>query len=123
MGKNYLDARSVLSAEDFQYATVDCPEWGGPIRVRGLTAGEQSIISKKIQAKDTGDLAVIAMIYGCVDQNGEQIFSNTDKDALRKKANQVVNRIARKIFELSGGDEASIAAAEKNSGKTPDAAS
>ncbi len=123
MGKNYLDARSVLSAEDFQYTDVDCPEWGGSVRVRGLTAGEQSIISRKNQAKDTGDLAVLAVIYGCVDQNGEQIFSSTDKDALRKKSNQVVNRIARKVFELSGGDEASVAAAEKNSGKTPGAAS
>lgn len=121
MGKNYLDARAVLSADDFQYADVDCPEWGGSVRVRGLTAGEQAIVSKKVQAKDTGDLAVTIMIMGCVDENGERIFDKADRDTLKKKANQVVDRIARKILELSGGDEASIVAAEKNSKATTDA--
>ena len=118
MGKTYLDARSVLSADDLQYADVDCPEWGGSIRVRGLTAGEQSIIAKKVQAKDTGDLAVNVMIMGCVDENGERIFSKNDKDTLKKKANQVVDRIARKILELSGSDEVTVAEAEKNSART-----
>lgn len=45
MSKTYLDARSVLAAEDFLYADVECPEWGGSLRVRGLTAGEHVVVT------------------------------------------------------------------------------
>jgi hypothetical protein len=115
MGKNYLDARSVLSAEDFQYADVDCPEWGGPVRVRGLTAGERSYIARKIKENNQQDLEVSVVIYGTVDENGDRLFSKTDRDQLKQKSNNVINRIAKRILELSGGDEDSAAETQKNS--------
>lgn len=115
MGKNYLDARSVLSAEDFLYADVDCPEWGGSVRVRGLTAGERSSVAKKLKDANQQDLEVTVVIFGTVDQNGERLFTNADKDQLKRKSNAVITRIAKKILELSGGDDESVSDAQKNS--------
>lgn len=115
MEKNYLDARSVLCAEDFQYADVDCPEWGGSVRVRGLTAGERANIALKVKNNNQQDLEVSIVIYGTVDMNGDRIFTKNDRDALKQKSNNVINRIARKILELTGSDEDNVAAAQKNS--------
>ena len=115
MTKNYLDARSVLSADDFQYADVDCPEWGGSVRVRGLTAAERSSVARKIKANDQQDLEVTIVIFGTVDQNGDRLFTKNDKDALRQKSNNVITRIARRILELSGGDEDTAVETQKNS--------
>lgn len=111
----FLNKQSVLSVDDFQYAAVPCPEWGGEMRVRGLTAAEQSTISKRVNDNKTEDMAVIVTIMGCVDADGERIFSNEDKDLLRGRSYAVLDRIAKKILELSGaGDPDSIEAQRKN---------
>lgn len=110
-----IGKQNVLSADDFQYAIIPVPEWGGDVRVRGLTAAEQAIISKKINESNTNDLAVIVTIMACVDENGERIFENGDKDALKARSYAVLDRIARKILELSGaGDADSIENTRKN---------
>lgn len=110
-----LSKTSVLSADDFQYAIVPCPEWGGDMRVRGLTAAEQASISKKVNAKQTDDIAIVVTIMGCVDDNGERFFDTGDKDALKTKSYAVLDRLAKKILELSGnGDVDGIEASRKN---------
>lgn len=115
MSKTYLDARSVLSADDFQYADVDCPEWGGSVRVRGLTAGERSSVQRKIKANDQQDLEVTVVIFGTVDQNGDRLFTKNERDQLKQKSNAVITRIAKRILELSGGDDESVSETQKNS--------
>ncbi len=111
----FLNKTAILSADDFKYATVACPEWGGDIRVRGLTAAEQATIARKVNDKKTEDIAVVVTIMGCVDENGERIFDNGDKDALKVRSYAVLDRIAKKILELSGaGDADGIEEARKN---------
>ena len=111
----YLSKQSVLSVEDFKYSVVPCPEWGGDMRVRGLTAAEQSIIQRRVNDNKTEDMAVIVSIMGCVDDNGERIFDNSDKDSLKGKSYAVLDRIAKRILELSGaGDADGIEATRKN---------
>ena len=109
-----LGKASILSAEDFKYALVPCPELGGDVRVRGLSAYEQSQITKKVNAQQTDDLAVILCIMGIVDESGERVFTVDDKDALKSKSFAVLDRIAKKILELSGSTEDGIETAEKN---------
>lgn len=109
-----LNKASVLSTDDFQYAIVPCPEWGGEMRVRGLTAAEQSVIAKKVNAKQTDDLAITLTIMACVDENGERFFDTSDKDALKTKPYAVLDRLSKKILELSGNNPDEIEAAEKN---------
>lgn len=115
MEKNYLDARAVLTADDFVFADVDCPEWGGTVHVRGLTADERSNIAKKAKANDQQDLEVSIVVCGACDPNGDRLFTSADKDQLRRKSNAVINRLAKKILELSGGDDESVAETQKNS--------
>lgn len=110
-----LNKQSVLSVDDFQYGVVPCPEWGGDMRVRGLTAAEQSLVYKRYNDGKTEDFDVIVCIMGCVDENGQRIFENNDKEALRQKSFSVLDRIAKKIISLTGdSDPESIEAIRKN---------
>lgn len=111
----FLNKTAILSAEDFNYAIVPCPEWGGDVRVRGLTAAEQSNIARKVNEKKTSDIAVVVALMGCVDENGNRLFDSSDKDALLQKPYAVLDRLAKKILELSGsGDADAIEEARKN---------
>lgn len=115
----FLSRNSVLAAEDFEYAIVPCPEWGGDMRVRGLTAAENSLIARKSQEKKTDDLSVVICIMGCVDENGERFFNNNDKEELKKRSYAVIERLSTKILELSGDTYANaIEEKRKNSSKT-----
>ncbi len=116
MGK-YLTADAILAAEDFNYADVDCPEWGGAVRVRSLSGGQRSVITQRVQAKETDELEELLTVMGVVDEDGNRIFTNKDIDLLKKKSNTPISRIAKKIMEISGignVDEA-VNEAKKNS--------
>lgn len=116
MGK-YLTAESILSADDFVYAEVDCPEWGGPVRVRSLSGGQRSVITQRVQAKDTENMEELLVVMGAVNEEGTRIFTNKDIDALKKKANAPISRIAKMIMEISGigSETAAVEEAKKNS--------
>ena len=119
MGK-YLTAESILMAEDFIFDDVDCPEWGGMVRVRSLSGGQRSIITQRVKDGATEDLEELLCVMGCVNEDGVRIFTNKDVDALKKKSNAPISRIAKKIMAISGvGDvEESVEEAKKNSSLT-----
>lgn len=113
----YLTAESILAAEDFKYADVECPEWGGSVRIRSLSGGQRTIIAQRVQDKQLEDLDELLAVMACVDEDGSRIFTNKDITALKKKSAAVVTRIAKKVLELSGiGNEAEkVEDAKKNS--------
>lgn len=98
----YLTAETILNAEDFRYEDVECPEWGGTVRVRSLSGGQRSVITQRVQDKATEDLEELLVVMGCVDETGNRIFTNKDIDKLKKKSNTPISRISKKIMELSG---------------------
>lgn len=120
MGK-YLNAESILAAEDFKYAEVECPEWGGTVRVRSLSGGQRAQITQRVNDKQLDELDELLAVMACVDEDGSRIFTNKDIASLKKKSAAVVTRIAKKILEISGvGNEANeIDEAKKNSETTP----
>lgn len=111
LGKN-----AILSAEDFEYALVSCPEWGGDVRVRGLTAADQQYISRLNQSDKKEEMTLAAFMRGVVDENGDRLFTdNRDRDELKKRSFAVIERVTKKIAELTGrSDEEAIEAARKN---------
>lgn len=111
----FLSKNEILSAEDFRFASVSCPEWGGEVRVRGLTAYEQSVITKLITEDKKHDVTLKVVQFGCVDENGERLFSTADVDQLRKKSFAVIERLGEKILKLTGvGDADEVESLKKN---------
>lgn len=110
LGKN-----AILTADDLRYDTVDCPEWGGEVRVRSLTAYEQSHISKLVAEDKRNEVTLKVVQFACVDEDGERIFSADDIKQLAMKSYTVIERIGKKIYQLTGfGDQDEVEDARKN---------
>jgi hypothetical protein len=92
---------------------VEVPEWGGKVRVRGLTVAEWSDLQKA--TKDTDPvLAMADMVVRCtIDPAGVRMFADGDAPALAAKEAAVVVRLAR-IGQKRSGFEDGIEDAEKN---------
>lgn len=115
--------RDVLGSLDLERATVECPEWGLPVCVRALSLGERTKVMKaadgewKNEAERNATLAVWMVVYGAIEADGKNAFTEADFDALQAKNPFVIERLALKIGELSKiGDAAD--GLEKNSETT-----
>lgn len=110
-----LTREKILEAQDIQTAIVDVPEWGGSLKVKGLTVGELNHIIKLSTRKgelDTMTSAIFTFVRGVEDPK----FTDLDVDDLKKKS-AVVLRVVKEINRLSGITEdpsAAIDEAEKN---------
>jgi len=106
---DYLTFEQIVQSDDLVEADVECPEWGGKVRVRGLSVKEATTVTAGLsddkaqrtpEQLSTTNLKMVIM--GCVnpklDANAIEVLS--------KKAMAPVFRIISKIQELSGISEA-----------------
>ena len=111
----FLSKSQILAADDQRFDSVSCPEWGGDVRVRGLTAYEQSYIAKLVGDEKKNEVTLKVVQFGCVDEEGGKLFSADDMAVLKTKSYAVIERLGKKILELTGlGDQDEIEAARKN---------
>lgn len=116
-----LTKAAILQAVDLPTETVEIPEWGGAVLVRGLTGAERdafeaSVIElrgkersfhlENIRAK----LAALSM----VGDDGERLFSDREVSELGKKSAQALQRVFSVAQRLSGLTEADIEELTKN---------
>lgn len=109
---NLLTRAAILAAEDIQFTDVECPEWGGVVRVRNLTAearGEfikqsMEIRNAKGKNKDAIDYDVETKLVAmtAIDADGARIFSDDDVKLLAKKSSAPLVRCAKAAQKLSG---------------------
>ena len=110
-----LTKAAILSVDDQRFDVVACPEWGGEVRVRGLTAYEQSVISKLVGDNRRNEVTIKVVQFGCVDENGDRLFDAEDLKQLSAKSYTVIERLGRKIYELTGfGNADEVEDAKKN---------
>lgn len=120
---HYLnDAASILQAEDFIFSEVDCPEWGGTVRIRSLSGGQRATLKKAIDAGQE-DIDETLCVMAIVDQDGNRVLHREHIAELGKKSTAVVTRIARKVLEISDmiDRDKAVKDAEKNSDEIPSA--
>ena len=121
MGKVYLNsADAILQAEDFVFDEVDCPEWGGTVRIRSLSGAQRVTLKKAVDA-GRDDIDETLCVMAIVDQDGNRILHQQQIAELGKKNTSVITRIAMKVLEISGmrDREKAVKDAEKNSGEIP----
>lgn len=99
----YLTADEILDTDDVDYTTVDCPEWGGTIRLRTLTGYDAVVFSNSVKTEDGRNKAMIRIIAMCAcDAEGKKIFSPENVMALMKKNLRVINRVQKAAMEHNG---------------------
>lgn len=107
-----LDRAAILTAEDIEHRIVPVPEWGGAVRVRGMTGSERdSYDAESYRMGQAGAAAItdfrVRRVARClVDADGKRLFTDADVVALGKKNGAVIDRLDDVVAELSGLGEA-----------------
>lgn len=123
---SFLTAEQILSADDMKLEVVTCSEWGGDVLVRPLPSYEQdqweiSCAEAKEDGKAMPDqFRARFALLGLCNPDGSPLFKPEQLKALSRKNGAPVNRIVRKIREISGMTEQAVEQAEKNSDAAPD---
>ncbi|MFH0980647.1 MAG: hypothetical protein V2A79_03800 [Planctomycetota bacterium] len=92
----YLTVEQIAAAVDLPEEDVPVPEWGGTIRVRGLTKGEQQQIRREARIDGEIDTQLVELLmvqYGCV----EPRLDGGAVELLRSKSAVAVERLIQAI--------------------------
>lgn len=113
-----LNRDQILQVKDLKFDEIECPEWGGSVRIRSMTgverdAFEQAIVGSDKKANFNNIRAkLVAMVS--VDAEGKRLFTDADLKALGEKNAAPLNRLFTAAQRLSGLTEADVEAAAKN---------
>jgi len=109
MGNNLLTRDQILSKNELPREIVPVPEWGGSVCVQGLTAERRDLLEIEISeaGKEKGQMRlknfrsrILALTV--VDENGIQVFGDTDVNALGETSAAAVERVFDVAVRLSG---------------------
>lgn len=107
----YLSPEAILAAQDIPEADVDTPEWGGRVRVRGLTMGEVLAIRKAVGADERA-----VVIHTLVAAFVHPALTLDQAEAMMGKSGAVAQRVLQAVNSLNligqGGPEVAAVQAD-----------
>ena len=125
-----LTRDEILKAQDLQTQTVEVPEWGGSVKVQGMTGTDRDAFEADIVQKKGKDFSVNMrniraklVAVSLVNGDGKRIFTDKDIAALGKKSAAALDRIFSIAQELSGISTEDVEELAKNLDSGPNAAS
>lgn len=122
-----LSKDAILSAQDLETRDVTVPEWGGVVRVKGLTAAERDAFESEIVQRNGRNVTqnlrnirarLVAM--SVINEDGARVFGFRDIEALGEKSAKALDRVFSAAQELSGLRDEDVDELAKNSPATPD---
>lgn len=109
MGKQFLGRTAVLAVADVPEEDVHVPEWGGWVKVRGLSGKQRDDFEKSIMVGKGRDRSVNLsnmraklVSRTVVDEEGGLLFGEADVPALGEKSAVALQRIVDVALRLSG---------------------
>jgi hypothetical protein len=122
----FLGRDAILDVDDRVYGVVDCPEWGGKVRVRGLTGTQRDAYEASLMASGGADKKLNLanarakmIVLAVVDGEGKPIFSTDDVRALGRKSALPIERIFDEARRLSGMSDEDVEKLTENFGGDP----
>ena len=107
-----LSRDDILKADDLETEDVDVPEWGGVVRIRGLTgtqrdAFEASVVKMNGTNKQYNltNLRARFVALCVVDADGKRLFTDADVKQLGEKSATALERVWTAARKLSGMSE------------------
>lgn len=118
-----LGAAAILAADDRPSELVDCPEWGGSVRIGTMTGTDRDEFEAEVYGgQGAGKSAlerhvrVLLVAYCAVDAEGRRLFSDRAMiEDLGRKSWRPIRRIAEAALALNALTEAAVEDLEKNS--------
>jgi hypothetical protein len=101
------------------HVDVEAPELGGTIRLASMTARERSTLEKQFMGqgeamKDPGGFRVALLVRTIVDDAGELLFTDDDRDMLLSKNAKKLEVLFEAACELNGFTDKDVEDLEKN---------
>lgn len=101
-----LSKAAILAADDLPTEDVEIQEWGGTVRVRGLTATERDRFEFQVASarKNGTETDIRAAFAGrcMVDEQGGRLFTDKELSKLGGKSGAALDRIFDVVRKLSG---------------------
>jgi hypothetical protein len=105
----FLTRDAILAAVDIVTETVDVPEWGGKVLVKGLTGQQRDAFErtmteqrgKKVET-NLANFRAKLVVWSVVDEGGNRLFSAADAEALGRKSAAALQRVFEVASRLSG---------------------
>lgn len=104
----------ILGLVDLATDTVHVPEWDTDVRIRALDLTQGMVVfGKAAGGKVTldGDEIAAIVAWAVIDENGKQVFKDSDVEKLAQKNHAAMTLIYQRVMALTG----SKAKAKKNS--------
>ena len=121
-----LTRDDIANVDDRQYDEVEVPEWGGSVRVRGMSGTERDAYEASILEQRGNDRKVnlanarAKLVVRClVDEAGQLLFNADDVRLLGRKSAKALERVFDKARELSGMSEDDVAKLTENFDEDP----
>lgn len=118
---SYLTRASILEAPDLRYEDVEVPEWGGMVRVRGLTGADRDAFESSVVQQNgrkasvsTQNIRAKLVARAIVNERDDRVFSDADVEALGAKSAQALDRVFAVAQRLSGLTAADVEELSKN---------
>jgi len=119
----FLSKDAILAADDLQVEDVQVPEWGGWVRVRGLSGVERDAFEQEMAKRKGKDVqmnlrnirARLAQLT-VVDEGGKRLFTHQDIEALGNKSARALERVFSQAMKLSGLSETDVEELAENFG-------
>lgn len=114
---------TILAANDLRSEKVSVPEWGCEVLISELNAYDRDLITSEIMAVREKDGApgiykahIITRLLAMAirDEDGNQVFTQEDVEALAKKSGVVIDRLGEIAFRLTAFENQGVEAARKN---------
>jgi hypothetical protein len=104
-----LSRDQILTAHDLDTEDVDCPEWGGTVRIRSLTGEERDRFEASClierdgkQSTNLENMRARLVALSVVGEDGKPVFTGADVKRLGMKNAAVLDRVFEAARELSG---------------------
>lgn len=116
-----LSRDAILTADDRDYEEVDCPEWGGTVRIGTISGADRDRFETELarlnQAKSKDTNVRARLVARCaVDEKGARIFSDDDATKLGMKSAKALDRCFDVAAALNGLSEKDAAQLEADFG-------
>jgi len=112
---SYLTKDEILGADDIESEDVKVPQWGGTVKVRGLTgedrdAFEESLLQGKGKNREVRLHNFRAKLVSLcvVDEKGERLFSQAEVQKLGRKSAAALSAVSNVAQRLSGLTEEDV---------------
>lgn len=116
-----LTRGEILAALDLPTEDVEVPEWGGCVRVRGMTGAERdrfeaSVVEMRGKSArvDMVNLRAKLAATCMVGEDGQRLFAEQDVEALGAKSAAALSRVFEAAQRLSGLTGADVEELAKN---------